>query len=164
MYEDFYSAYCCPVVFFFFSGNCNRVVLSYVMSAAAVIAFIPTFVIDFLKYDKSTHIKYIVIAIAVIDCTLMNSILSHTCLVVWIFPILISSLYYNRTLVLYASLFSIIGVLAANLYNFYLPEFTVAPIYNDINDQMLFTIFHVFLQYVSCHLWHILLWQEIPIC
>lgn len=127
--------------FSFFSGNCNRVVLSYVMSAAAVIAFIPTFVIDFLKYDKSTHIKYIVIAIAVIDCTLMNSILSHTCLVVWIFPILISSLYYNRTLVLYASLFSIIGVLAANLYNFYLPEFTVAPIYNDINDQMLFTIF-----------------------
>lgn len=124
----------------FFTDKCDRSVLTLIMITCCLLALLPTFIIDFMKYNQSKSIKFVIIAIAVLICTLMSAILSHMVLVVWIFPMLIASLYYDKTVVLYTSLISTIGVIAANFFNMMLDDVTIAPIFSDFTDNMLFTV------------------------
>ncbi len=123
------------------SRECNFYVVTVAMAVCCIISFMPTIIIDFLKHDSSNSIKYILIALAVLNCTIMNAILSHMALAVWIFPMLVASLYYNKTLVLYSSLLSIIGVLGANIFNFVFNIYTVPSIYDEIYVNLIFSAF-----------------------
>lgn len=127
--------------FAYFSNECNKTIVTISMFTCCIFSLLPTAIIDFLKYDKSLSIKFIIIALAVIMCTIMNGILSHMAIVVWIFPMLIASLYYNKTLVLYTSLISTIGVVCANLFNMKFGDVLVAPIFDDYADNMVYTVF-----------------------
>jgi HD-GYP domain-containing protein (c-di-GMP phosphodiesterase class II) len=60
---------------------------------------------------------------------------------VWILPMLITSLYYNKTLVLFSALLSTVGVLVANFFNIFLCDFAVEPIYSDYTDSMVMVAF-----------------------
>jgi HD-GYP domain-containing protein (c-di-GMP phosphodiesterase class II) len=128
-------------VFAFISNDCNRVILSITMGGCIVLTFIPTLIIDILKIDSTSMTKYTVITLAVIICTVMNGVLSHMALLVWIFPLLVSSLYYNSTLVLYTSLISTVGVLAANAFTVFFSDITVKPIYSDLSECLIFLVF-----------------------
>ncbi len=124
-----------------FSGECNLFIFTIIMLACCILSLIPTFVIDILKYNKSKSIKNIVILLAVIICTLISGVLSHMALAIWIFPILIASLYYNKTLVLYTSLLSTVGVLVANAFNFFLCDVTVSPLYGEFYMNIILSAF-----------------------
>ncbi len=124
----------------YFTNGCDRLALSVTMFVCCLFSLLPTFIIDIMKYNKSLSIKFVIIAIAVLICTLMSAILSHMALVVWIFPMLIASLYYNKTVVLYTSLISTIGVILANFINESFQELTIAPIFSDFTENILFTV------------------------
>lgn len=62
-------------------------------------------------------------------------------LVVWIFPILLTSLYYNKTLVVFTALMSTVGVILADFINLTYCDFMVAPIYMDYTDSMVLSVF-----------------------
>ena len=125
-------------VFAFLSNSCDRVVLTISMAGCLVLALIPTIVIDIFKQDQSSATKVIVITLAAIMCMLMCSVMSHFSLLVWIFPLFMSSLYYNKTLVLYSSLISTVGIIASTALNNILCDFVVPPIYHDLYDSIIF--------------------------
>lgn len=124
-----------------FSQECNVYIVTITMFTCCIFSFIPTFIIDILKYDKSRSIKYIVIALAVLICTMMSAVLSHMAFVVWIFPMLVASLYYNKTMVLYTSLLSIIGALGANVFNFFFSDVTVPALYDEFYTNLILSAF-----------------------
>ena len=103
--------------FAFFSRECNLVVVTICMVLCCIFSLIPTLVIDFFKHDRNEAIKYVVICIAVFNCMILSSVFSHMALVVWIFPILLTSLYYNKTLVVFTALMSTVGVILADFIN-----------------------------------------------
>lgn len=122
--------------FAFFSRECNLVVVTICMVLCCIFSLIPTLVIDFFKHDRNEAIKYVVICIAVFNCMILSSVFSHMALVVWIFPILLTSLYYNKTLVVFTALMSTVGVILADFINLTYCDFMVAPIYLDYTDSM----------------------------
>lgn len=124
----------------YIGGRCNFVILCSCMSACCILALFPTLFIDILKNNKGKCIKYIVIALAVFICTIMSSILSYSAMIVWIFPMLVASLYYNKTMVLYTALLSTMGVLAADVINYGLIDFAVPPVHEDFADNMILVI------------------------
>ena len=127
--------------FAFFSRECNLVVVTICMVLCCIFSLIPTLVIDFFKHDRNEAIKYVVICIAVFNCMILSSVFSHMALVVWIFPILLTSLYYNKTLVVFTALMSTVGVILADFINLTYCDFMVAPIYLDYTDSMVLSVF-----------------------
>ena len=127
--------------FAFFSRECNLVVVTICMVLCCIFSLIPTLVIDFFKHDRNEAIKYVVICIAVFNCMILSSVFSHMALVVWIFPILLTSLYYNKTLVVFTALMSTVGVILADFINLTYCDFMVAPIYMDYTDSMVLSVF-----------------------
>ncbi|SEF42221.1 HD domain-containing protein [Eubacterium ruminantium] len=74
------------------------------------IAFIPILIVNILKFDKSHFTKYIIITCTVLITMVLITELSTFAYPLVLFPILMASLYYNRTFILSTSLLSIISV------------------------------------------------------
>ena len=128
-------------IFASFSGECDMIVVTICMLICCIISLLPTFVIDIFKHDRNQSVKYIVIILAVINCIILNSVLSHMAIMVWIFPILLTSLYYNKTLVLFTALLSTIGIMLANFANIEFYYVTVPPMYDNYTDCMVLSVF-----------------------
>lgn len=128
-------------IFASLSGECDMFVVSVCMLICFAISFIPTLVIDIFKHEKSQAIKYIVVIIAVINCIILNSIFSYMSVMVWIFPILLTSLYYNKTLVLFTALLSTVGLIFANFANFTIDDIVMPSLYDNFTDCMVLFVF-----------------------
>lgn len=124
----------------FIGGRCSFPVISILMSACCLLAFTPTIFIDLLKKDRDKCTKYIVIALAIFICAVLSTALSYGAVIVWIFPMLVSSLYYSKTMVLYTALLSTMGVLTADFINFRLCDIMVPPMYTDFTDNMILSV------------------------
>ncbi len=127
--------------FAFFSNDCNFVAMSCCMLGCLILSTLPTIIIDVLKHDRGRAIKFLVIGIAVLDCILINAMLAHMAMVIWIFPILLMSLYYDKTLVLFTALLSTIGAIAATLLNSVSAGIAVQSIYENYVDTMVLSTF-----------------------
>lgn len=128
-------------IYAFISNDCNRIVLSVSMGGCLILSLTPTIIIDICKVDNSVSTKIIVITLAAFMCCIMCAVMSHFALLVWIFPLFISSLYYNKTLVLYSSLISTLGIIGSTIINNLFCDFLVPPIYQDLNDAIIFQAF-----------------------
>lgn len=126
--------------FAYIGGRCDFLVASVCFGSCCLLAFLPTLFVDILKRNDDKKVKYIVIALAVLICTILSTTLSYTAVIVWIFPMLVASLYYNKTMVLYTSLISTLGVLIADVVNFKLCDIMVPPAYPDFADNMILAI------------------------
>ena len=127
-------------VFTYIGGQCNIVILCSCMSVCCILTLIPTIFIDLLKNNEGKCIKYVVIALAVLICSILNTTLSYTAMIVWIFPMLVASLYYNKTMVLYTALLSTVGVFAADIVNYRLCDLVIPPAHDDFADNMILVI------------------------
>ena len=105
-----------------FSGM-DQALLTIVFGLSIFVAIIPTIIINIFKFDSSPSVKYIVIICICFICTMMRSIMSSYAFPIALFPILVASLYFNQTLVLFASLLISAGILSADV---------IATKYNDI--------------------------------
>ena len=127
-------------VFTYIGGQCNIVLLCSCMGLCCILTLIPTIFIDLLKNNEGKCIKYVVIALAVLICSILNTTLSYTAMIVWIFPMLVASLYYNKTMVLYTALLSTVGVFAADIVNYRLCDLVIPPAHDDFADNMILVI------------------------
>ena len=127
-------------VFTYIGGQCNIVLLCSCMGVCCILTLIPTIFIDLLKNNEGKCIKYVVIALAVLICSILNTTLSYTAMIVWIFPMLVASLYYNKTMVLYTALLSTVGVFAADIVNYRLCDLVIPPAHDDFADNMILVI------------------------
>lgn len=126
-----------------FSGM-DQALLTIVFGLAIFVAIIPTVLINIFKFDSASVTKYIVILCICIICTMMRAIISTFAFPIVLFPILVASLYYNQTLVLFASLFMSGGILGADIIACKHTDILSGCQFTDISETMvMYTIPHI---------------------
>lgn len=98
----------------YFTTELELSLLIIFFATAVIIALIPTLVINVFKFDDSPLTKHIVIVCICIIATIMLTLLSTYAFPIMLFPILMASLYYNQTLVLFTSLLMSCGIFISN--------------------------------------------------
>lgn len=104
---------------------------------AIFVAMIPSLVINVLKFDKSPSTKHIVIICICIICTIMMTLLSSYAFPIMLFPILMASLYYNQTLVLFTSLLVSVGIVVSNFLSIHFHDVFIGNQYTDMYDALM---------------------------
>ncbi len=152
------SARCMRVIcivllgFFLYCVNFSEIEFSILVvffATSMFVAIIPTLLINVLKLDKQPVTKYIVITCICIICTLMITVVSTHAFPIMLFPIMLASLYYNQTLVLYASLLVSAGIFIADTLIIKFPETFIGCLYTDLYDiYIAYTIPHIIIIFV----------------
>lgn len=133
-------------VYCYFNVDIDRMLLVIFFATAIFVALVPTLVINVFKFDYSPATKYIVLFCICIICTIMLTLLSSFAFPIMIFPILIASLYYNQTFVLFASLLMSCSIFASNFLAFKYKMYFVGNYFDDFNDVLIsYVIPHIIL-------------------
>lgn len=101
------------------------------------VSLIPSLVINVFKFDSSSVVKHIVIICVCIIATLMLTMLSSYAFPIMLFPILIASLYYNQTLVLFTSLLMSCGIFASTVLSVRFSDIFIGNPYTNVADAMI---------------------------
>lgn len=117
-------------------------------ATAIFVALIPTLIINVFKFDKSPLTKHIVILCICIICTIMMTLLSSYAFPIMLFPILMASLYYNQTLVLFASLLVSAGIFLSNVLSLHFKDIFIGNQFDDVYDSLIgYVIPHIVVVY-----------------
>jgi HD-GYP domain-containing protein (c-di-GMP phosphodiesterase class II) len=133
------------------SARCMRVIALMLVVACAycylitdidvllliIISLLPSLIINVFKLDSSPGTKHFVIICICIIATIMLTLLSTYAFPIMLFPILMASLYYNQTLVLFASLLMSCGIVISNTLSVYFNNIFIGNPYTDLADVML---------------------------
>lgn len=123
-------------VYCFFTLEIDKTLLIIFFAASIIIALVPTLFINVFKFDSSPATKLIVIFCISIICTLMMTLLSTYAFPIMIFPILIASLYYNQTFVLFSSLLVSCSIVISSGISFKYRHIFVGNHFTEFNDQL----------------------------
>lgn len=121
----------------YFTTDLDLTLLIIFFASAIFVALIPSLVINIFKFDKSPITKHIVITCICIICTLMLTLLSSYAFPIMLFPILMASLYYNQTLVLFTSLLVSVGIVVSNILSMHFQDVFIGNSYTEIYDALL---------------------------
>ncbi len=102
----------------FIFSKYDATLLRIFFGSAIFVALIPSLLVNIFKLDSQKSIGVFVILCITVSATLMLTLLSVHVYAIMLFPILMASLYYNQTLVLFASLFMSCGIVISNLVGF----------------------------------------------
>lgn len=139
------AAYAHTAVF----SNIDRALLTVVFGVAVFIALIPTVIINIFKFDSSPITKHIVIFCICVIVTIMLSVLSTFAFPIILFPILVASLYYNQTLVLFTSLLMTVGILVSDTIAVKYQDILAGCEYTDLYDvYTMYTIPHIIIMFI----------------
>lgn len=120
----------------YFTTKLDLALLVIFFASAIFIALIPTLIINVFKFDSAPIVKYIVIICTCIIATLLITLLSTYAYPVMLFPILLASLYYNQTLVLFTSLLMSCGIVTSSILAIKFSDIFVGN-YSENIDEML---------------------------
>ncbi len=110
------------------------------------IALIPTLVVNVFKLDDAPATKIIVILCICIIASAMLTLLSSFAFPIMLFPILIASLYYNQTLVLFTSLLMTCGILISNIISVKFNHIFTGNAYTTIEEALIsYATPHIFI-------------------
>ncbi len=147
------SARCMRVIVFmlllmfgycFFVSEIDKTILIIFFGTCIIIALIPTLVVNVLKIDNSPLTKHVVIMCTCLIATIMLTLLSSYAFPVMLFPILLASLYYNQTLVLFASLLMSYGIVISDVLSLKYKDIFIGCKYDTIEDILLgYTVPHI---------------------
>lgn len=130
--------YCC------FVAEIDKALLLIFFGISIIIALIPTLVVNVFKFDSSPFTKHVVIVCTCIIATIMLTIFSSYAFPIMLFPILLASLYYNQTLVLFASLLMSCGIFLSNVLSIKFNHVFIGNHYANIEDVLLgYTVPHI---------------------
>ena len=91
-------------IYSYFVADIDHQLLIILFAVCIFVSLIPILIINIFKWDSSRFTKHIVIICICIVMTIMLSMFSSYLFPVMLFPILLASLYYNQTFVLFTSL------------------------------------------------------------
>lgn len=133
----------------YFVTDIDFTLLIIFFGCAIFVALIPSLVINVLKFDKSPSTKHIVIICICIICTIVMTLLSSYAFPIMLFPILMASLYYNQTLVLFTSLLVSVGIVVSNFLSIRFQDIFIGNQYTDMYDALMgYVIPHIVIVFV----------------
>ncbi len=123
--------------FFILQGKFDFVICSVTFGICLVCALIPSIVVNLFKMDSHPVTKHIIILATVFISVTLVTELNIFAYPLVLFPILLASLYYNRTLVLYTSLLVCGSVLASAVFQVSNPDILLYSMYEDYDNIFL---------------------------
>ena len=113
----------------------NMWILSVSFGAAVIFALIPAVMISVFKLEGKRLTQHVMIWCTVIVSAILITELNYTGYPFILFPLLLSSLYYNRTFVLYASLLMNAGILASAVVQIEIPKIVLNPMFFEYDNR-----------------------------
>ena len=104
-----------------------------------VLLFLPTLVVNVLKKRTEGYVKYLNIVFAVVFVGVMTAIMPRHTILLYVYPIAISSLYFSGRLNIFSTVLTIIASSAGQLISYYIPCDKDANFY-DLRSTILFGI------------------------
>lgn len=102
-----------------FIVDMTQMIIAY--AAGTVMLALPTLIVNVMKKSGEIYTKYICVACAVIFTGILTVILPKHTILLYVYPVAISSLYFSGKLNIFSTVFTIITVSAAQLISFYIP-------------------------------------------
>lgn len=128
----------------YFSTELDLALLVIFFAISVIIALVPTLVINVFKFDDSPITKHIVIVCICIIATIMLTLLSTYAFPIMLFPILMASLYYNQTLVLFTSLLMSCGIVISNFMSIKYSDVFIGNMYTEMDETLMaYTVPHI---------------------
>ena len=124
-------------IYCYFMAEIDELLLIIFFGSSIFCALIPTLLINILKFDHSPVTKHIVIICTCIITTLMLTLFSSYAFPIMLFPILLASLYYNQTLVLFTSLLVSFGICISNFLSVKYHSILTGNPFNNLPDSIL---------------------------
>lgn len=124
-------------IYCYFMTQIDELLLIIFFGSSIFCALIPTLLINILKFDHSPITKHIVIICICIITTLMLTLFSSYAFPIMLFPILLASLYYNQTLVLFTSLLVSFGICISNFLSVKYHTIFIGNPFNNLPDSIL---------------------------
>ena len=112
-------------------------VIAYI--SGMVMLFLPTLVVNILKKKSEGYVKYLNVVFSVIFVGVLTAIMPRHTIVLYVYPIAISSLYFSGKLNIFSTVLSIIVTSAGQLISYYIPCDKDANFY-DLRSTVLFGI------------------------
>lgn len=101
-----------------FIVDMTQMLIAYI--TGTVMLAVPTVIINFMK-NNGGYVKYVCVTCAVVFTGILTVILPKHSVLLYVYPIAISSLYFSGRLNIFSTVFTIITVSAAQLVSFYIP-------------------------------------------
>lgn len=123
-------------VYSYFNAAIDSTLLIALFATSIFVALIPTLVINVFKFDYSPVTKYIVLICISVICTIMLTLMSSFAFPIMMFPIMIASLYYNQTFVLFSSLIMSCSIFISNILSFRFKGIFIGNEFEDFTDVL----------------------------
>lgn len=88
-----------------------------------ILLLLPTLLVNILKL-KNGAVKYIIIVIASVFVTILSATLVYHAVVMYVYAIALSSLYFSKKLNILSTFMTVIGVSAGQIFAFFYVDFT----------------------------------------
>lgn len=121
-----------------FIVDMTQMVIAYI--SGMILLLVPTLVSNLMKKSGEGWVKYLYVTCAVIFTGILTVIMPKHSILLYVYPIAISSLYFSGKLNIFSTVFTIIVVSAAQLISFYIPCDKDAN-FTDFKGVTLFGIF-----------------------
>lgn len=96
----------------------NKTVMTIAYIFGSLLLFLPTILLKICK-EKYVFIKIVNVCVAVILMSLLSATLNFHVIVFFVFPIVISSLYFSKRLNIFATVLTVIGVSCGELFSYF---------------------------------------------
>ncbi|MDE7436590.1 MAG: hypothetical protein K2N01_12330 [Lachnospiraceae bacterium] len=102
-----------------FIVDMTQMVICYI--SGSVLLLVPLLLTKKMKKADEGYTKYIIVACAVLFVGILSAILPKHAVLMYVYPIAISSIYFSKRLNVFATVFTIVVVSMAQLLSFYIP-------------------------------------------
>lgn len=102
-----------------FIVDMTQMIVAYI--AGSLLLLVPTLMVNVMKKGGEEYVKYIIVSCAVIFTGILTVILTKHAVLLYVYPIAISSLYFSGRLNIFGTIFTIVTVSVAQLISFYIP-------------------------------------------
>lgn len=102
-----------------FIVDMTQMVIAYI--SGAVLLAVPTLIVNVMKKKAERYTKFVIVSCAVLFTGILAVILPKHAILLYVYPIAISSLYFSGGLNIFSTVFTIIAVSAAQIISFYIP-------------------------------------------
>lgn len=102
-----------------FIVDMTQMIIAYI--TGMFLLLVPTVIVNAMKKSSEGFVKYIIVSCAIIFTGILTVILPKHVVLLYVYPIAISSLYFSGKLNIFSTVFTIITVSAGQVISFYIP-------------------------------------------
>ena len=140
------SARCLRVVIYFLLlffayllilGEYDQWIISVTFGICIILALIPAALISIFKKESRRYTIHVMIICTVLITIVLITEFNSFAYPLLLFPLILASMYYNRTFVLYTALLTSAGILGSAVFQIKFPELTLVPAFKTFDSEFI---------------------------